>query len=432
MNISLISQNLILILSVIVTGSLIYIILRLDKSWRLKYIPAILIISLLSAFALDSIVAHETESALPLSIIAMILPTTLALWLLVIVFIHRLKIKLFTALSILCCLVFSLALINSYYRYFPTLYSVFNENGIKQLSQDRQVLTKYSSKQPAVNQSTIETNLNNIGQTTNGSLYSLNIPGTVSKFTPRTAYVYVPAIASSNVSLPVIILTAGYPGQTNNWIDSGIITALNNFAARHEGITPYVFMVDNTGSLTNDTECVNSPRGNVETYLTVDVPNYIKAHFNVEAGPSHWAIGGLSLGGMCGIMLTLRHPNLFHYFLDFGGEIGPEVGTKDETIAKLFSGSEANWAAHQPSLLLSKNSYPDLGGFFGDGKNDYLIVTSAINQLYNQSKEAKMNVIYESIDGEHTFNVWEQNFTDSLPWISNQLGATQCGSGCYL
>ena len=171
----------------------------------------------------------------------------------------------------------------------------------------------------------------------------MNIPGTVSKFNARGAYVYVPAVYSavSDISLPLIVLSTGYPGLPENWLGSGLEATMDQFAHLHDGITPLVFMVDDTGGLTNDTECVNSPRGNVETYLTTDVPNYIKSHFRVINNPDNWAIGGLSMGGMCSVMLTLLHPNVFHYFMDYSGEIGPEIGSKQKTVDVLFGGSEA-------------------------------------------------------------------------------------------
>jgi S-formylglutathione hydrolase FrmB len=205
---------------------------------------------------------------------------------------------------------------------------------------------------------------------------------------------------------------------------------MDEFAQHHDGIAPLVFMVDNTGSLTNDTECVNSPRGNVETYLTTDVPDYIKAHFNVATGASHWAIGGLSLGGMCAVMLALRHPDVYSNFLDFGGEIGPEIGSQQTTIDKLFGGSEQNWAQHQPATLLAQHKYNNMGGFFAVGAQDTRSLTDAAQQLSTASKEAGIDTLYEVIAGEHTFSTWQDAFKLSLPWVSNRLGSTECSVTC--
>jgi S-formylglutathione hydrolase FrmB len=229
----------------------------------------------------------------------------------------------------------------------------------------------------------------------------------------------------------VVVLMAGMPGGPADWLNGGgLQNTLDTFAKTHHGITPYVFVVDENSTAFNDTECVDSPRGNAETYLTVDVPNYITSHFNVAATPNHWAIGGLSLGGTCGIMLALRHPDLYSYFLDFGGESAPEIGSVDATTKGLFAGSAQLYAAHTPSHLLQTQHYKNVGGYFAVGKGDDQNLINNMEALYKQTQSAGLNTAMEQVGGEHTFGVWQQAFHDALPWISNQLGATVCGASC--
>jgi enterochelin esterase-like enzyme len=331
-------------------------------------------------------------------------------------------------------LVFTFLLINNYYRFYPTVGQIFNVNNALALTgSQKEVLLKFDTNSGTSVSSSVEGALNSIGsQPTEGKVYSLNIPGKVSKFHARGAYVYVPAIYTNPtvIDLPVLVLTAGFPGLPENWLGSGLQSTMDSFAKKHDGITPLVFMVDNSGSVTNDTECVDGPRGNAETYLTTDVPNYIKANFNVIKSPDNWAIGGLSMGGMCSIMLALRHPDTYHYFIDLGGEIGPEVGNQTKTIDALFSGSFSDWQEHQPLYLLAHNKYKGMGGFFGLGKEDQLSVTDAANQLSIATQKAGIETISESIQGQHTFDVWQETFKLSLPWVSNRIGATQCGTTC--
>ena len=66
--------------------------------------------------------------------------------------------------------------------------------------------------------------------------------------------------------------------------------------------------------------------GNAETYLTVDVPNFMRTHFNAsKSGKGSVAIAGLSEGGMCALMLTLRHPDEYPAFADYSGLTSPTV-----------------------------------------------------------------------------------------------------------
>ena len=128
-------------------------------------------------------------------------------------------------------------------------------------------------------------------------------------------------------------------------------------------------MPDINGSLTADTECVDSPVGNAETYLTVDVPTAVQQRFGTTPPGRSWALAGLSEGGACAIMLALRHPDLFSTFGDFGGLSGPRVGESDTdtdpTVAELFGGSRQEFAAHDPPASwppATRPSAPSAGG----------------------------------------------------------------------
>jgi hypothetical protein len=46
--------------------------------------------------------------------------------------------------------------------------------------------------------------------------------------------------------------------------------------------------------------------------------------------------------------LTVMHPELFSAFVDIAGDVSPNTGTKDETIARLFSGNADAWAYLRP------------------------------------------------------------------------------------
>jgi len=432
MDISLLNQNLVVCFSLIAATAVTFIITHARKKWFKKKRPFYIVgISLAGAIIIEVLVHLEYSSGLPTLLWLMVFPFTFSIGVVVPAWKNKLKWLKWLALgNVVVCFAFSLILINGYYRLYPTLYSVFNVEDRKQALE--QTTVKYSNSVNQKTNNTIESSLYSSSKSTNGRVFSLSIPGKVSKFQARTAWVYMPAVASSpgRINLPVVVLTAGYPGLPSNWIGSGLATTMDQFAKLHHGITPIIFMVDNTGSLTNDTECVNSPRGNVETYLTVDVPNYIKAHYEVSDNPANWAIGGLSLGGTCSVMLALRHPNIYHYFLDFGGEIGPEVGSKQKTIDELFDGSEQAWAAHQPLLLLQKNKYKGMGGYFAIGNDDNLTIVNDMGILYQASKAAGIESIYEEIGGQHTFAVWQQAYKDALPWLSNRLGATECSASC--
>ncbi len=59
------------------------------------------------------------------------------------------------------------------------------------------------------------------------------------------------------------------------------------------------------------------------------------------------------------------HPELFSSFVDIAGNMGPEAGTKAQTIARLFGGNAAAWAAFDPSTVIAKYGlYTGVSGWF--------------------------------------------------------------------
>jgi S-formylglutathione hydrolase FrmB len=271
---------------------------------------------------------------------------------------------------------------------------------------------------------------------TKGKVVTLPIPGVVSKFPAREAQVYVPPAfcARPRPTLPVVVLLPGTPGQTSDWTRAGLADVTSDaFAREHGGKAPIIVMADENGSLTGDTECVDGPRGNAETYLTVDVPKFVTKRFQTATAPEQWAIGGLSEGGTCGLMLALRHPEEFRTFLDFGGLVGPRSGEDNvvgTSVTDLFAGDEAAFAAHEPLDLLRKGRYPQLAGWFEVGTDDPAPL-QAIDELVPAARAAGIEACLVKVPGgEHTFQVWKQSYQDALPWLAHRLGLTSSAAEC--
>jgi S-formylglutathione hydrolase FrmB len=262
-----------------------------------------------------------------------------------------------------------------------------------------------------------------------GAVVPLTIPGTASGFVARPAQVYLPPAWSSprQGPLPVVVLLHGTPGDPTDWVQQGRAQATaDSWAKGHGGVAPVLVMPDSNGTFTGDTECVDSPLGRVETYLTVDLPAAVQANLGTVAPGPGWAIAGLSEGGTCAIMLALRHPDLFATFGDFSGLAGPRVGETNAdtapTIAALFGGSDRDFAAHEPADLLSGTRFPLMGGWFQVGALDAepLAATQQLAPLAAGAGIATCLVVMP--DGAHTFDVWSTAFRRSLPWMAQRLG----------
>lgn len=203
-----------------------------------------------------------------------------------------------------------------------------------------------------------------------------NIPGTVPGLNARNGYIYTPPAYNDasflHTKFPALLLLTGTPSDPASWLQSNLFTTtMDMLASHHAGVTPIVAIVDRSGSWANDTECLNSSHGNAETYLIIDVVNYLRAHYRVLPRPNNWGIGGFSEGDMCAAMLTLTHQNIFRHFLDMSGDPYPYLNDRSQTLPVLFHGSRIALQHHNIDWLLShQHLSQDMTGQFAIGANN--------------------------------------------------------------
>jgi S-formylglutathione hydrolase FrmB len=261
-----------------------------------------------------------------------------------------------------------------------------------------------------------------------GVVIEVTIPPTVSHFSTRPAYVYLPPawFAKVTPSLPTLVLLPGEPGSAADWSGDGDAdNTADAFAATHHGLAPIIVMPDPNGYATIDTECVNSKFGNAETYLAVDVPNFVRREYSASSRPGSLAIGGLSAGGTCSVMLALLHPAVYPTFATFSGFASPqyEETTLAQTIDTLFGGSEDAFAAHDPIQILRGRQFPGVAGWFEVGNQDQEPLEAAHN-LQPAALRAGIATCILVRPGGHDFDLWSQALQDSFPWLSWRLGLT--------
>jgi S-formylglutathione hydrolase FrmB len=330
--------------------------------------------------------------------------------------------RLVSVVSVVLTALMAMNLINQHYQYYPTAGSLFgvdaqNEVSVKELDAIRDRAARENGGAIPSSGFTIE----------------IDIPGLKSGFKARTAQVWVPPkwVADKNARLPLIILLAGIPGAPQDWTRASFADqTAKAFAAEHGGVAPLIVMPDQNGSLSNDTECVNSRLGQAETYVTVDVPAFMRRTFGAEppsGGKPNMVIAGLSEGGMCATMLTLRHPDLFSAFADYSGLTGPTVGftiQPAQTTQQLFGGSTQAYNEHNPLWILANQKFPSTAGWFEVGTADSLPLRSQ-RMLVPLATKALAQTCSKEIPGAgHDFDFWGAAFKDSLPWLSWKLGLT--------
>ncbi|MFZ2175081.1 MAG: alpha/beta hydrolase-fold protein [Rhodococcus sp. (in: high G+C Gram-positive bacteria)] len=262
------------------------------------------------------------------------------------------------------------------------------------------------------------------GMDTQGKVLTATIPGEKSGFSARSAEIYLPPayFTDPRPLLPVLVLLAGQPGSPDDWLAGGkLVTTMDAFAAEHHGLAPVVVIADATGSQVANPLCVNSRLGNVASYLSTDVPAWVKSHLQVDPDPKSWAIGGLSYGGTCSLQMATNYPDVYPTFLDLSGQEGPTLGDHRRTLDEAFGGDEAAFEKVDPIALMTARKYPDTAGVFVIGTDDHDYRPDA-QKVYQAAKAAGMDVQYVEVPGGHSFAVWSAGLEKEMDWLARRLG----------
>ena len=259
-----------------------------------------------------------------------------------------------------------------------------------------------------------------------GTIASAAIPGVQSHFAARDAMIYLPPayFTDPRPLLPTVVLIAGQPGTPADLFNKAMLaTTADQYAAVHQGLAPVIVVADPIGSSFNNTGCVDSPAGNAQTYLTEDVPAWIRTHLQVADGPRTLAIGGLSFGGTCALQLALAAPQTYSVFLDMSGQRAPTLGTEQLTVQKLFGGDEAAYRRHNPLDQLAAQSYFGLTGAFVVGSADPT-VRAGLEDLDKAARAAGITTTFTQLPGGHSYAVWTAGLRETLPWLAETMGMT--------
>jgi S-formylglutathione hydrolase FrmB len=411
-----------------VAGAL-FLVLRCSRRWWTRTVPAVL----LAAAALTALLAVLVDQvwqpfpdALPLPVLLLVGAVLAAIGLAALgIRARRWPGRVGAVVAVLLVVLGSAEGMNVVYREYPTLRTAFglpavDEIPFTQVPLREQVISARSGlplsaiwRPPA-------------GMPATGVVTEVTIPATVSGFAARPAWLYLPPayLARPRAQLPVLVLLSGQPGSPDDWLGSGrLAERMDAFAATHNGLAPVVVMPDHLGDPLNNPLCMDSRLGNVATYLSVDVPAWIRETLQVDPNTSGWAIGGFSNGGTCSLQMAVNAPQVYPTFVDISGEDEPTLGDRATSVQDAFGGDEAAFTAVNPLDVLARKRFPDTAGFLVTGQQDTEYGPQA-QRVLAACQAAGMDVRLDLKPGGHTWEVWGPGLDDALPWLATRLGMT--------
>jgi S-formylglutathione hydrolase FrmB len=332
-----------------------------------------------------------------------------------------------SVLAVPLCVLSSVFALNLWVGYFPTVHTAWNQLTAGPLPDETDRLT-VTAMQLAGARPTL------------GVVVPVSISPRASTFAHRRELVYLPpAWFASNPppQLPTVMMIGAELNTPADWIRAGAaVSTADEFAATHAGYAPVLVFVDPTGAFRNDTECVNGRRGNAADHLTKDVVPFVTSNFGVSRDPANWGVVGWSMGGTCALVLTVKHPDLFTAFVDVSGDLGPNTGTKYQTINGLFGGDADAWAAFDPTTIINRHGpYTGVSGWFdvaGTPTNVGMGEPNAAGNPEGQDVAANslcalgrahgIRCVVVAQAGKHDWPFAANAFASALPWLAGRLG----------
>jgi S-formylglutathione hydrolase FrmB len=334
-----------------------------------------------------------------------------------------------SALALPVCMLCSALALNLWVGYFPTVQVAWNQLTAGPLPDQTDAVTVTAmQKQHAI--------------PAKGTVVPVDIPAMASGFKHRGELVYLPPAwyaTDPPPPLPTVMMIGGEFNTPADWLRAGnAVKTIDDFAAAHGGNAPVFVFVDSGGSFNNDTECVNGARGNAADHLTKDVVPFMVSHYGVSPSRANWGAVGWSMGGTCAVDLVVMHPDIFSTFEDIAGDLTPNSGNKAQTIARLFGGNAAAYAAFDPTTVITHHGpYAGVAGWFdingpAQSSPPRPVVVNAAANPNDQTAAANSLCATGSADGikcavvaqpgKHDWPFAARAFAAALPWMAGQLG----------
>lgn len=157
-----------------------------------------------------------------------------------------------------------------------------------------------------------------------------------------------------------------------------------------------------------DTECVDGPAAQMETWLTTDVPAWAVATFGVKPERESWAALGYSAGGWCASMAAVRHPQTYAAAISLGGYTRPLFSSHYEPTPPVGGAYDLpRLVAATPPAVALLTQFSEKDHYAGPTTADFL---AAVKPPLSVTEWA-------TPDAGHRVGAWKPMIPDALTWL---------------
>lgn len=230
------------------------------------------------------------------------------------------------------------------------------------------------------------------------------------------------AVDDINASIPldpkrykIVEFLTGFPSQPLAWFKLlAIDQALARYNKSHAGqeIIGVFPQVNIAGHF--DLECMNLPgmRPPAETWLTTDMHSYLVSRLGMP--DSRWGIMGVSTGGWCAAMLSMRHPDLYSAAASIAGYYRPALPQTDSFALQSAMVKKYNLDTAEAALTQTQKLY----------------ITASLGDVYSIRETKKflvkphpnLAITYKELpSGGHNSRVWVPLIPGALDWLQRNI-----------
>ena len=240
----------------------------------------------------------------------------------------------------------------------------------------------------------------------------------------NVVYIDLPTTAVSDIAneVPpdskryrVIEFLTGFPSQPLLWVKvlaiDHVLAIYNQSHVGNEiiGVFPEINLAG-----TYDLECMNLPSGRpaAETWLSTDMHSYLVSRLGMP--DSRWGVMGVSTGGWCAAMLSIRHPNLYSAAASIAGYYRPALPRTDPIVVQTAMNLEYDLDKAEALLTHIQPLY--MTASLGD------IYSSRETKKFLAKKHPHLSITYkESASGGHNSRVWISLIPGALDWLQRNI-----------
>jgi enterochelin esterase-like enzyme len=242
------------------------------------------------------------------------------------------------------------------------------------------------------------------------------LPGEVSYLTiaNRQVDVYVPGVyyAVPGLSLPVIYLLHGTPGQPVDWLTGAQLAGYLDQLIGNGTMPPTIVVLPNGNTVqSTDTEWGDSSSGQVESWIVNQVVPSIYLQYHT-LGAAYRGIAGLSSGGYGAVNIAFQNPTVFSWAGSYSGYFVGHAAT---------FGSE--WKANSP--LYTASSVPvseRMPLYLGAGSTDYDFKPDTVTFAATLTGLDWPDVDFQTVPGGHGWVAWTPEMVQSFTMLGKLWG----------